>query len=273
MTSVQKVNSRVDLETTDDHLSVSGLPERLKAAREAARYSRAQVAQQTGIPQKSIEKFEGGDQEPSVSRLITLADFYGTSTQQLLGTVEQIDELPQPSKQTSESSELTSAIDQARALLDELDEHRENTFIDATRRGVAAATELRSALKSIEPDGLIALARERDVYTPTMPTLPQLKNLFVTQFEAAQGSCSKLEDRIIDTAILGVDLHSIGLASLDTLADQLEIDERPWGGWKKHDALVPLLRQRLHILAFSGKGEDFANTEKYPYRDNAEQSE
>jgi transcriptional regulator with XRE-family HTH domain len=273
MTTVLKTTARVDLENTSDQQQVPGLPERLKTAREASRYSRAQVAQQTSIPPKSIEKFESGDQEPSVSRLLSLATLYGTTVEYLLGTANASASSLSTIQPTQPPSQTENSDDPVRILLDELDEYRLAEFKDATRRGVVAVAELRTALGSLEPEDLITLARERELYSPTTPALQQLRNLFVSHFENAQTACNKLEERIIDTSVIGIDLHSVSLESLASLAERLEVKNPDWGRWKKHDVIVPLLRPQLYTLAFTGHGEEFDSVEKYPYREEIDAEE
>ena len=58
---------------------------RLRKSRDAIGLTRADVVKETGIPAKSIEKFENGNQEPSVSRLVTLCKLYDVTEAYILG--------------------------------------------------------------------------------------------------------------------------------------------------------------------------------------------
>ena len=61
------------------------LASRLRQARDDMGFSRAELARRTGIPAKSIEKFEFGTQEPSVSRLQALSEALEVTFQSLAG--------------------------------------------------------------------------------------------------------------------------------------------------------------------------------------------
>ena len=59
--------------------------ERLKELRLAQRLSQMELADKTGISQSAIAKWELGKTEPTASAITTLADFFGESTDYLLG--------------------------------------------------------------------------------------------------------------------------------------------------------------------------------------------
>lgn len=61
-------------------------PEKMKEARKRTGYTQAEVAEETGISQSIIAYIETGKREPSIENLGILADFYGVSTDWLLGT-------------------------------------------------------------------------------------------------------------------------------------------------------------------------------------------
>jgi DNA-binding XRE family transcriptional regulator len=63
----------------DDPAFARELGQRLRAAREASKFTRSQVTEFTGIPAKSVEKFEAGQQQPSAERLIRLAKLFDTT--------------------------------------------------------------------------------------------------------------------------------------------------------------------------------------------------
>ena len=60
--------------------------EKLKDARKRTGFTQAEVAEETGISQSIIAYLETGKREPSLENLGILADFYGVSTDWLLGT-------------------------------------------------------------------------------------------------------------------------------------------------------------------------------------------
>lgn len=62
-------------------------PSRIKEARLQAGWTQTQVAEQTGILQSKISKYERGDLEPTLENLGILAQFYNVSLNWLLGVV------------------------------------------------------------------------------------------------------------------------------------------------------------------------------------------
>lgn len=58
---------------------------RLKELREGLQLSQEQLAQKIKTSQRNIGRWENGENEPSVTFVITLADFFGCTTDYLLG--------------------------------------------------------------------------------------------------------------------------------------------------------------------------------------------
>lgn len=54
----------------------------LKASR---KLMQKQVAEGSGIPLRTYQRYENGEREPSASTLVALADFFNVSTDYLLG--------------------------------------------------------------------------------------------------------------------------------------------------------------------------------------------
>lgn len=50
--------------------------------------SRSMVSELMGIPPRCISQYERGDRKPSVDMLVKIAEFYGVSTDYLLGRTE-----------------------------------------------------------------------------------------------------------------------------------------------------------------------------------------
>ena len=59
--------------------------ERLKELRSEKSLSQMELSKATGISQSAIAKWELGKTEPTASAITTLADFFGESTDYLLG--------------------------------------------------------------------------------------------------------------------------------------------------------------------------------------------
>lgn len=65
---------------------VESFPSKLKKARESTGFTQREVAQETGITQSVLARYETGKLEPNIETLGILADFYGVSVDWLLGT-------------------------------------------------------------------------------------------------------------------------------------------------------------------------------------------
>lgn len=58
---------------------------RLRELRYKLEFSQYYVAEETGIDQSKISRFETGDREPTIEDLAKLAEFYDVTTDWLLG--------------------------------------------------------------------------------------------------------------------------------------------------------------------------------------------
>ena len=61
-------------------------PSKLKQARETTGYTQQQIADMLNIKQYQISCYETGKTQPDIETLGKLADFYGVSTDWLIGT-------------------------------------------------------------------------------------------------------------------------------------------------------------------------------------------
>ena len=61
---------------------------RLKQIREENNLTQKQVAEGSGIPLRTYQRYENGEREPSISTLIALADYFKVSTDYLLGRTD-----------------------------------------------------------------------------------------------------------------------------------------------------------------------------------------
>lgn len=66
-------------------MSNNELPVRLKRLREQRRMNRKALGECCGLSKNIIGKYERGEREPSASSLVAIADFFGVSTDYLLG--------------------------------------------------------------------------------------------------------------------------------------------------------------------------------------------
>lgn len=246
-----------------DTPAVNSLGQRLRRARETARYTRPQLATAAGIPAKSIEKFEADEQEPSVSRLMTLCSVLGASLDEILGTARSQQHDPSPVPMGGPLPDIEA--DPVGDLLNELDELREDGFDNAQRRAMAIVTHLGEELRFLEPRELVSVARERGVDTATCPSVLDLQNAMTNDPTKGQLACGELEQRIIDTALLGSDLFAVPFEVLSKVADQLrgqfDLQGEFFGGWGDHSKLVPQLREPLRHQAYVGRSIDLAKVE------------
>jgi transcriptional regulator with XRE-family HTH domain len=69
---------------TKTDLSQLSFGDRLKHIRLQQRYTRPALAKATGIPEKTLEKYEYGQMEPKMSRLILLSETLEISSELLI---------------------------------------------------------------------------------------------------------------------------------------------------------------------------------------------
>ena len=67
---------------------MSVLSERLLQLRKEAGLKQEEVSEQSGVAYRSYRRYEAGEREPSASSLGALADFFGVTTDFLLGRTD-----------------------------------------------------------------------------------------------------------------------------------------------------------------------------------------
>lgn len=261
--------------------------ERLRQARDSAGLSRNQLADLTGIPVKSLEKFEYGTLEPSLSRLGDLGKALGVSIQWLMGDASDVPvtspatpvqppsvdrPIITPSSLPSPSS--SSRIGAVNALLAQLDGLRARKFDDAFRQGSAYMADLQAAFRYLEPKELDQLGAVRGLYQAGNLSHRNLLTRLLDGDVSAHDDCADLGERIADTAVLGADLFGIDRKSLIEVADRLaqsndDVEQPGFFSWGDHSAFVPVIRPALRRLALSGKGYDFTDRKKFPHREKS----
>lgn len=271
-----KINSEnpVYVDAGDD------LPSRIRKARENVGLSRAELSRRTGIPPKAIEKFEYGQQEPSVSRLRTLCRELGSDFESMMGGLEEdsdggasiavkpshrpVHPSPHPSNTTDDPEA------EVRRLLKCVDDLRSEAFEDGRRMGMALTDDLKNSLRYLEPDELLSVAEKRGVRTLDCPDAISIMALFSDDPADAQNQCGDVEERIIDTAVLGADLFGIERDALAVLADHLqemhEMERPGLFSWGSHRELVTTLRPVLRTLAFAGNAIKLDDRKAFPQR-------
>jgi len=250
---------------------------RLRQAREKKDFTRMMLGSMTGIPQKSIEKFENGSQEPTLSRLKGLSEALGVTAQWVMdgdstkgeNTVSITASTPGPEDGPANDND---PMDKVLNLLARLDEMRTNQFEGAQRGALALADETMAALKHIEPRQLLELASDRNLKETDCKdegsslSVFDVFDLFTEDHEKGLAYCESIEERILDTAIMGVDIHTIDRDDLVDLANELDIEEDADGflgvGFIKTGDLVKALRAKLRVMFVSGNGVQLTNVEE-----------
>jgi len=281
----QQLTKRVNDMTDNTNKDIA---QRLRAARDDMGFSRRELAEITNIPQKTIEKFEIGSQEPSVSRLQTLCDVLDVTRSYLIdgysadndngadrnGSKVKSGGNAIACPKCGEMGEFTDEEDTnvVFQILTELDLLRDEKFDGAQRRAIELSKDLIRELGYLEPAELMKVAAARELYLDDCPSAEGIMEIFNSDIEKAQTYCGLVEERILDTAILGIDMYAIEKKTLDRLSDKLEHDheelEAPgfFGGWGEYSETVPLIRPYVRSLAFSGMGPDFDNPEDFSKR-------
>ena len=67
---------------------MSEFPKRLQQLRERRRISRRVLSELCGLSQNMIARYERGEQEPIIRAVMILAEYFGVSTDYLLGMKE-----------------------------------------------------------------------------------------------------------------------------------------------------------------------------------------
>ena len=248
------------------------LAHKLRAARDNINLSRANVHAKTGISAKSLEKYEDGSSDLPLGRLKALCNLYNISLSDLLNDGKPTENHVlgnTPHADGNNPEDITEdMISIVRNMLEQLDEYQASDFAGAPRRGMAQKSDALQVIKHLEADELLELAEERNLYMGDLPSQEELLALFERDIDKFQIACHHIENRIVDTAILGTDLHTIEKDALASLADDLREDhsiESPkMFGWGEYSDFVPVIRNQLHKLAFSEMAIDLLDKEEFP---------
>ncbi|RMB12145.1 helix-turn-helix domain-containing protein [Eilatimonas milleporae] len=237
--------------------TTSEIGKRLKAARENARYSRTQLAKVTGIPAKTIEKYEYGTTDPSVTRLLKMAQVLGTSAIDLIA---------------GEDLSLDNDEPVIVKQLDQLDHMREDGLAKYWREfpALLASTEEKLAIISV-PD-LLDIAEDRGLVD--LPTVQHIERLALEGADKPQALCKEIANRIVDTLYFGADLYAVERKELERLAKILGV--QPEGtaiffwGWSNDEELIGALRHKLRQDAWqTGEGSPHMPMQ-FPLNENDE---
>ncbi len=160
------------------------------------------------------------------------------------------------------------------AIFDELDSMRADSFAGSQRRAMALMDELVRMLRFLEPEELLQVANDRDLFEDECEDQSSLLDfilqIFIDDPKEGQKYCGLVEERIVDTAILGVDLYAVEMEPLEELASEYGVEPEhvflAGGTWEGHAELVPAIRSKVREMVFSGNMPEFDNLELYPRR-------
>ena len=251
------------------------LKDRIRAAREEAGLTRPELFEKTEIPVKSIEKIETGHMVPTIDRIKKIAETCNVAFNDLIqeptaenSIEENLDRAEKSLAENSEENEKSiddkeiDFLEAVNAQLNNLDGMRKNGFENSIRTALATMDHIKSHLQFLEPGELLGLAKERGVNIDDCPSVPAFMDIFTESIEKAQNQCAEIEMRIIDTAIFGEDLYSIGLDELKEIAeeygegsDQEEgFKKTGWGGfsWGDQHQFISKNRNVMRRLALNG---------------------
>lgn len=244
----------------DDNALIAG---RIKQARTDAGMSRKALSDATGISARTIERIENGDQEVTVQRLKLLATATGRSVAWLQGDDEpdeEVDDFPAPASKPApswRSGPLSPpTVADVYAALSVIDTLRLEQFDGTIREAMATCDQVRSMLAYQEPAALVEIANSRGIDRTTFPKAREIQERLENAPEAGQEDCAAIQERIIDTAILGVDLHVVAPKTLQDIAKAADLESDGWLGWSNDDVLIQAVRPTVRRMAFADQLPD-----------------
>jgi transcriptional regulator with XRE-family HTH domain len=257
-----------------DMLSKEEIGKKIRTAREAAGMTRPALSKTTGIPVKSIEKYEFGEQEPSMSRIGKIAHALEVSFEELTGVAEVSDD--KPGKIWPGQTGKLSYLDMARGDLKELDRMREVGLHTMPRRASAMMGQILAHLSFLDAHELELLSEERGLYlngcenSSDGSLTEKFDDLFASGQKAkAMVFCGNVAERIIDTSVIGVDLWNIDLDALKDFGRELEdaeyLQDTPMF-WGNHEKTVPIIRDGARLKSILTGSTDFGDVERFPVR-------
>ncbi|HEY9080018.1 helix-turn-helix transcriptional regulator [Magnetovibrio sp.] len=234
---------------------------RLRKARDDKGLTRSQVFEQTNIPVRSLEKIEGGQQEPSLARVQTLCELYGVAMEWVTngGTAKaETSVQPETTSPKIAPANENDPVETLRGMLADLDDMREHAFENVQRGAMALSADIHDALKYLEPSDLLILAVERGLSEDESHNIDTFFDLFNDDADKAQAFCGNIEDRIVDTALIGIDLYAMEETKLEALADELGVElpgNNFWEWWDAPDKmeLIVALRPKLRAMSIVDK--------------------
>lgn len=254
-------------------LSKEEIGANIRTARETEGFSRPALSDATGIPVRSIEKYEAGEQEPSMSRIGKIAVALGVTFEELTGVAEA--ESVGRNCVLFDPTSSEALLSTARTALTQLDHIRQTGLHTVPRRATAMIGQAVAHLSYLDATELEALATDRELYQGGCEedgdvTLSHLiGELFGTgKREEALRYCGNVVERLLDTAVLGVDLWGIEYDALTSFGEELDRKERLDAPviWWNHSKAVPIIREGARLDVIVDGPINFSDLARFPRR-------
>lgn len=243
------------------------LGKRLKHARETRRFTRKQLAAESGVGEKTIERYEYGTTDAKTSHVDALAEALEVS-----GAVLQYGPLPDlpGAARPAQYGEIGEAfvmrkvvaptrLESTQALFEKLREMRDTGFANSPRLAVALIDDLRISFQYLEVEELAEFAASQAIeevdelvaFDPSLP-LAQTSNqgwsLYPEEEEGGLDPVSAIVERLIDLAVIGTDLFGLEFDKLKQVARNCEVSG-PVFGWDNSEQIIAKLRPLLRLKA------------------------
>jgi len=256
-------------EVTKEDRATFGM--RMQRIREGLGLTRNNVSEQTGIPVRTIEKFEQGTMSPNVERLQALARVLTVSVGHLLDGVDETEQpahavnsnavLPSPGSSEEHSEDVT-------VYLVRLDAMRAEGFQRYWRKAPRLIDEAETLLSRMQYDELLDIAEERGVMAISQE---EIDGFIYLEPDEQVDQVHELSERILDTAYFGVDLYKIEMSYLEGMAEQFGLRSDKSGSfffeeWSSDAVLVKALRVLLRHQFLAGDTLKLLDDKLFPKR-------
>lgn len=252
---------------------------RIKEEREKAGLTQKELGERIGVSHRVIAKIEAGTQEATASRLSGIAFALNTSVAMLMGEPIEIhepetrqitygnDEAHTPNSALSDCcAQNKDRMIHSQQLLSALGEMREQGFNNAWMSAPRALGKLTATLNDLDGRELLELAEKCSLFRLTEEQI----NTLLEGEDDSNELFNETTARIIDTAIIGRDLHSVKSEDLKSLANDLDIepDDRfiVFGSWSSIETLIKAIRPALRERGLKELGPDLLNLERFRQR-------
>lgn len=241
------------------------LAHRLKRARTVADLTRKELAKRTGIPMKSVEKFESGAMDPNTKRLRKLAEVLEVSPEHLLYGGDQATASQMPALSDDPTIDVPT-IEEVEDALTRIDDLREGDFSEAKRPALALAQTANQKAASLDADDLLELAEHRRLFAADLPTVSDLEKASIKDPEQAESAHQEIANRIVDTAIFGIDLYALELEPVADLAQEIGVEMPLFFGWDSHHDMLEDARSHLRRAAIILQTDLADDRKRFPLR-------